>query len=225
MKKHIIFIIAFLLVVTLNKAGAKEEEYTQIAKSDKDDIKIYANKIGELYRDFKIDFKGETYFRPYWMNDTNPTYAPKIIYEDINDDTEKELIIILTKGYGTGVLDQEVYVYRYTNGLIDVLVDNPRAIIHKNVKTKLTSEKAEIRIGDKLHTIDITPLHLKSTNLFKDIAFGGITKYEVKENQLLATISAQISPAGFVGQLVIVYEYLDNMYQAKSIELQLAPEL
>lgn len=74
-----------------------------------------------LYRDFKIVFKGETYFRPFWMNDTNPTYVPQIYYEDINKDEKKELIIILKKGDGTGVLDEEVYVYRYTNGLIDEL--------------------------------------------------------------------------------------------------------
>lgn len=50
-----------------------------------------------------------------------------------------ELIIILTKGYGTGALKEEVYVYRYSNGLNDVLVENPIAIIYKYVKTKLTS--------------------------------------------------------------------------------------
>ena len=225
MKKIIILIISFLLVVTVNRAGATVEKYTEIARSDKDNITVYAKKMGELYRDFKIDFKGETYFRPYWMNDTNPTYAPKIIYEDINDDTKKELIIILTKGYGTGVLDQEVYVYRYTNGLIDVLVDDPMSIIYKNVKTKLTTEKADIRIDNKVHTIDITPLKIKPTNLFEDIAFGGVIKYAVKDHQLLVTISAQISPASFVGQLVIVYEYRDKMYQAKSIEFQPSPEL
>ncbi|SES45472.1 hypothetical protein [Psychrobacillus sp. OK032] len=220
MKKYIIFTVAFLLVVTLNKAGATIEEYTVIAKSDKDDITVYAKKMGGLYRDFKIDFKGETYFRPYWMNVTNPTYAPQIIYEDINKDAKKELIIILTKGYGTGVVDQEVYVYRNTNGLFDVLVDDPMAIIYKDVKTKLTTEKAEIRIGDKIYKVDITPLEIKPTNLFEGIAFGGVIKYEVKDHQLIATISGQISPASFVGEIVIVYEYRDSMYQAKSIEFQ-----
>lgn len=212
--------IAFLLVTSLNKAEATIEDYTVISKSDKDDITIYAKKMGELYRDFKIDFKGETYFRPYWMNDTNITYAPKIIYEDINKDSKKELIIILTKGYGTGILDQDVYVYNYTNGLVDVLVDNPLAIIYKNAKTNLSTENAEIRVGDKVHKVDITPLQIKSTNLFEDIAFGGVIKYEVIDHQLIATISGQISPASFVGEIVITYEYRDNMYQAKSIEFQ-----
>ena len=92
-----------------------------------------------------------------------------------------------------------------------MVVDDPLAIINKNVETKLTTEKAEIRIGDKVHNIDITPLQIKPINLFEGIAFGGVIEYEVKDQQLIATISAQISPAGFVGQVVIVYEYRDKM--------------
>lgn len=98
-----------------------------------------------------------------------------------------------------------------------MLVDDPMAIIYKNVKTKLTNEKAEIRIGDRVSKVDITSLD-NPTNLFDDIAFGGTIKYEVKNHQLTAAISAQISPAGFIGEIVIVYEYRDKMHQAKSIE-------
>ncbi|MBT2656710.1 hypothetical protein J7E81_15935 [Bacillus sp. ISL-18] len=220
MKRYVIFVMAFLLVIAPNNVRAVIPKYTVIAKSDKDNITIYARKMDGLYHDFKIDFKGETYFRPFWMNDTNPTYAPQIYYEDINKDEKKELVIILTKGYGTGLLDEEVYVYRYTNGLIDVLVDNPLAIINKKVKTKLTTEKAEIRVGNKVHKVDITPLEIQPSNLFDDIAFVGIIKYEVKENQLIVRVSGQISPAGFIGDIVIVYEYRDKMFQAKSIEFQ-----
>jgi hypothetical protein len=32
------------------------------------------------------------------------------------------------------------------------------------------------------------------------------------------TISGQISPAMFIEDIIITYEYLDKMYQAKSIE-------
>lgn len=196
------------------------EGYDIVSKSSEENITLYAKKINGLYQYFKIDFKGETYSRPFWMNVTNPTYAPEILYEDINKDKKKELIIILTLGYGTGLLAQEVYVYRYTNGLIDVLVDDPMAIIYKNVKTKLSTKKAEIRIGDKVYNVDITPLEIKPTNLFEDVAFGGVIKYEIKDHQLISTISAQISPASFIGEIVIVYEYRDKMYQAKSVEFQ-----
>lgn len=47
-----------------------------------------------LYRHFKIDFKEETYFRPFWINITNPSYALKLFYEDINEDGKKELNVI-----------------------------------------------------------------------------------------------------------------------------------
>jgi len=218
MKKTIIFIIAVLLVVTFNQTRAEIKGYSVIAKSEKDDITIFAKEWEGLYRDFKIDFKGYTYSRPYWMNATNPTYAPEIIYEDINKDKKKELIIVLTKGYGTGALDQEVYVYQTTNGLSEVLVDHPMEIIYTNIKTKLTTKEAEVRIGDKVYEVDLSSFDVRPIILNKDVGFGSSINYEVINNQLTATISAQISPAGFIGEIVIVYEYRDEMYQAKSIE-------
>ncbi|WP_260508154.1 hypothetical protein [Cytobacillus firmus] len=101
-----------------------------------------------------------------------------------------------------------------------MIVDNPLAIIHKNVKTKLTAKKAEVIVGDKECTVDITPLEIKSENLFDDIGFGSIIDYEVRDNQLIVNVAGQISPASFVGTIVIVYEYRDKMYQARSIEFQ-----
>jgi len=219
MKKYIILLLTiFLIVVTI--AEAKNEEYELVSKLSHEKITLYAKKIGDLYQDFKIDFKGETYFRPFWINVTNPAYAPQIHYEDINKDGEKELIIILTKGYGTGLLDEEVHVYRDTHGLMDVLVDNPMAIIYKNVKTSLTTTTAEIKVGDITYTVDIPPLDILPSNLFDDIAFGNIIHYEVQDNQLIAKVSGQVSPVSFIGEIVIVYEYRDKMYQAKSIKFQ-----
>ena len=143
-----------------------------------------------LFRDFKINFKGGLYSRPFWISETNPTYAPQIIYEDINKDQKKELIIILTKGYGTGVL------------------------------WELTEREAEIIVGDKECKVDISTLKIKPENLFADIGFRSIIDYEISDNQLIVSVAGQISPASFVGNIVIVYEYKDKMYQAKSIEFQ-----
>jgi hypothetical protein len=196
--------------------NAEAEEYKVVSELPKENITLYAKQKNGLFQDFKFHFKGETYFRPFWMNVTNPTYAPKLFYEDINQDEKKELIVTLTKGYGSGALDEEVYVYRYTNGLIDILVDNPLAIIYKNVKTKLTTEKAEIIVGDKVSIVDtksIDPSHL-----FEDIGFGSLIDYEVINNNLMVRISGQITPAMFIGDIVIVYEYRNRMYQAKTID-------
>jgi hypothetical protein len=192
-----------------------------VAKSGKDDISMYAKKIDDLYYDFKIDFNGRIASRPFWMNVTNPTYAPKIYYEDINKDEKKELTIILTKGYGTGVLDEEVYVFETdSNRFGEVLVDNPLAVVLKNAKTRLTPTEAKISIGDKQHVVDISPVGIKPENVFKDIYFGSIIKYEVENKHLIARLAAQVSPAHTIGEVIITYEYRDKMYQAKSVDFQ-----
>jgi hypothetical protein len=217
--RYIILLLVFILFFVPKSVSATNEGYEIVTKLSKEDIVLYAKKMNGLYRDFKIDFKGHIYSRPFWISiANNPTYAPKIYYEDINQDKEKELIIVLNKGYGSGVLQEEVYVYRYINGLVDVLVDNPLAIIYKNVKTKLSNEEAEISVGDKEYKVDITPFEIKPENLFDDIGFGSIIDYEVINNNLMVRVDGRISPAGSIGDIIIVYEYRNKMYQAKTID-------
>jgi hypothetical protein len=153
--------MVFLLVIAPNNAGATIPEYIVATKSDKDNITIYAKKMEGLYYDFKIDFNGRIFTRPFWMNVTNPTYPPQIYYEDINKDDRKELIIILTKGYGTGVLDQEVNVFHIDNNQFgEVLVDHPIAIVNKNIKASLDPNKAELTIGREHYVINVKELKL-----------------------------------------------------------------
>ena len=228
MKKILILIIAISLFVVLSKAIATTNEYDEIAKSDKVDVTLYAKKMNGLYTDFKIDFKGSVLSKPYWMNTTNPIWSPEIIYEDINRDGKKELVIILTKGTGTGVLEREVHVFHLQEQKLDqmqievpveVLVDDPIAIVLKNVKTELTPNKASVSIGDKKYTIDIKALGIQPGHLFDEISFGNLMNFEIKDNQLIAKIGGQISPAGgYIGDIQITYIFKNKMYQAKSIE-------
>lgn len=112
MKKVIILIIAISLLAVLSKAIATTNDYDEIAKSDKVGVTIYAKKMNGLYTDFKIDFQGSLFSKLYWINTTSPTWSPEIIYEDISQDGKKELVIILTKDIGTGVLECEVHVFQ-----------------------------------------------------------------------------------------------------------------
>jgi hypothetical protein len=83
----------------------------------------------------------------------------------------------------------------------------------------LTPEKAEVRIDVKVYTVDITPITIKPI-FGDDIDFGSKIDYEVKDNQLIAKTPGQITPAAYIGEIVIVHEYRDKMYQANSIEFQ-----
>ncbi len=221
MKKSIILLMLIFFIAMSEKVEAQFAGYEVVSSLNKENITLYAKEVNGLYQDFKIDFKGQIYSRPFWMSvANNPNYAPEIYSEDINQDEKEELIIILTKGYGTGVLQEEVYVLGYSDGLVDVLVDNPLAIINKNVKSKLSTKEAKISVGEKVYTVDIIPLQIESTNIFGDIVFGDIINYEVTDSQLIVRVSGRISPSSNVGEIVIIYEYRDKMYQAKSIDFQ-----
>ncbi|SCY41795.1 MULTISPECIES: hypothetical protein [unclassified Lysinibacillus] len=228
MKKILILMIAISLFAILSKAIATTNDYDEIAKSDKVGVTIYAKKLNGLYTDFKIDFQGSILSKPYWINTTSPTWSPEIIYEDISQDGKKELLIILTKGIGTGVLEREVHVFQTqqqisdkTQSLIpvEVPVDEPLAILLKNVKTELTPNKAIVSIGDNKYTVDIKPLGIRPGHLFDEIYFGNLINFEIKNNQLVAKLGGQISPVGgYIGDIQISYIFRDKMYQVKSIE-------
>ncbi|KOS63942.1 hypothetical protein [Lysinibacillus sp. FJAT-14222] len=230
MKNILILIIVISLFTVLTKTKAMINEYDEITKSDKADVTLYAKKINGVYTDFKINFQGGVLTRPYWINTTSPTWSPQIIYEDINKDGKNELIIILTKGTGTGILEREVHVFHIQNQRInkelvevpvEVLVDDPIAIALKKVKTELLPNKAIIRIGKKKYAIDTKPLKIDPEHLFPDIYFGNLINFEINDNQLIAKIGGQISPTGgSIGDIQIMYMFKDKMYQAKSIEFK-----
>ncbi|MEK3992716.1 MULTISPECIES: hypothetical protein [Robertmurraya] len=77
---------------------------------------------------------------------------------------------------------------------------------------------SKISIGDKQYVVDLSPVGIKLENVFKDIYFGGIIKYEVENKHLIARLTAQVSPAYSIGEVIITFEYRDKMYQAKSVD-------
>jgi len=230
MKNVLILIIAISFFAFLTKTKAMINDYGEIAKSYKADVTLYAKKMDGVYADFKIYFQGGVLTRPYWMNTTSPTWSPQIFYEDIDKDRKNELIIILTKGTGTGILEREVHVFQIQNQRInkeivevpvEVLVDNPIAIVLKNIKTKLLPNKAIITIGEKEFAIDTKLLKIEPEHLFADIYFGDLIDFEINNNQLIAKIGAQVSQVGgSIGNIEITYMLKDKMYQAKSIEFK-----
>ncbi|MGG0283911.1 hypothetical protein ABEY41_02055 [Peribacillus butanolivorans] len=226
--------ILFLLVMVnsfYNGQGMTtvfSESKKVILKSKEANVILYANDIDRkngMYRDFEMKIDGGTRYFPYWVNETNPSYVPRILYNDLNQDKKKDLTIVLTKGYGTEALDRKVHVLNKTQtnkGEIyeEVLVDNPIAIILKNVKTKLTQLEAVVSSDDKKTVINIEKFQIPPDHLFIDVAFGSIVKFDVVDNHFVASVGGQITPAMFIGTIEISYEFKDKMYQAKKIEFK-----
>ncbi len=187
-------------------------------------IALFANESEGYLQKFRLEVNGVTQHFPFWINVSNEAYWPQLIYKDINQDGENELIVILTRGYGTGVVNQEVHVLHKTetnfgNVYREILVDNPMAILLKNVKTELTKSHALITIGHHKTEIEIDKLGIEPRKFFSDITTANLLRFEVIENKLMAIIGAQVSPVGgYIGSFHITYEYKNDLYEAKKIE-------
>lgn len=185
---------------------------------------LYAVHRDGYLENFRLEANGGIQYFPDWRNTSDRAYGPKLFFNDIDSNGHKELIIVLTTGHGTGVLEQNVHVLHKSKTNIgevyrEVLVDNPMAIFLKNVKTKLTKSEAIIDIGNAKTVIKLDRLGILPNQLFSDIAIGNIITFDVLNNELIADLGAQVSPAGgYIGSFRITYILKDKMYQMKKIE-------
>ncbi|MDN4608669.1 hypothetical protein [Sporosarcina highlanderae] len=195
-----------------------------VGKIPEANIYLYATEREGNLEKFRLEANGVIQYFPFWINVSNETYWPQLIYHDINHDGKKELIIILTQGYGTGIILQEVHVLHNTETNIgnvyrEMIVDNPMAILLKNVKTKLTKSEAIITIGKEKTVIKIDTLGIEPENLFSDVVTDNLIRFEVIDNQLTALIGAQIAPVGgYIGSFYITYKFQNGLYEGTNVE-------
>lgn len=217
-----ILIIILVSMAMVTKANTAERVVGQLPEAY---LTLYATekKEGSLTTDltnFTLKVKGHTYFFSRWMNVPNPTYYPELYYSDVNNDGKKEIIIVLTTGTGSGVVLQEVHVFHENNGdLVEVLVDNPVAIINKNVKTNSSKTEAIITIGNNKTKINFEELGIVPAHISENVGFGNKLKFKVIDDKLVAIVDASIAPTGGgLGEIHIAYMFKDNMYQAEEIK-------
>ncbi len=182
------------------------------------DAKLYPfqQKDG-VYYGFILEFKGNRkYFD--WINVINPTYRPQLLYNDVNNDGKKELIIILTTGYGTGVHIEKIHIIN-PNTLTEFDIETPDDIIKNNVKTKITSDENNVNIQITIGSKETTIIKKKSDAIywFDNVAFRNSYHYEVISNKLMIRILAQVSPGGSIGEIQATYVFDNGKYIAKTI--------
>ena len=194
-----------------------------VGKLPNENLTLYATEREDYLENFRLESNGVTQYFPDWKNVSNESYWPIFFYNDINQDGKKELIIILTKGYGTGLIDQDVHVLHKTKsnaGLVykEIIVDNPMTAILKNVRTQLKKSEATINIANEKISIKVSDLGIDPKNLFSNIVTGNLVSFDVLNNELVAIIGAQISPVGgYIGSFHVTYIFKDGMYQVKNI--------
>lgn len=92
--------------------NSSENNKLLVAALKDEDISLYSIGYGMEsdtgFAQFLLNVKGKS--KTFnWINIKNPLYYPKLLYKDINNDNQKELIV-LTTIYSGGELTQEVHV-------------------------------------------------------------------------------------------------------------------
>ncbi len=197
---------------TIHISNIGEPQSEVVAMLKKANATLYATKREGNLEKFRLKTDRGIRWFPYWRSSAFPSFGPRLFYEDINQDGKEELVVILTNDHGTGIMITEAHVLQKTKTNIgevyeEKLIDNPEAIINKNVKTKKVSEDGvEITIGKK-QTIELINKY-----------FGNeIIDFSVYKNELAVYMSGQLSPLP-EGGILITYQFKDNMYQYKKIE-------
>lgn len=174
-------------------------------------------EINGMYDGFILEVNGNRHYFN-WESITNPTFAPQILFNDINQDGKKELIIILTTGTGTGVHVEDIHVVDPVS-FVEIEVETPAEIVRQHIDTKIVSEgdkmAIHIKIGDKETTVYKVKEYAAAW--FDNVSFSNSFYYQVLDNQLVAKMAAQVSPAGFVGEIEAAHIFENGKYRAKTI--------
>ncbi len=174
-------------------------------------------EVNGMYEGFILEIKeNRQYFN--WENVSNPTFAPKILFNDINGDGGKELIIILTTGTGTGFHTEDIHVLNPVT-LEEMEVETPDEIVKENLDTLIENQgdkiAISIAIGDEKTTVYKDKEYAASW--FDKVIFKNNYHYSVVHNELVVKMGAQVSPAGFIGELEATYAFKNGGFRVKTI--------
>ncbi|GMK37473.1 hypothetical protein PCCS19_05270 [Paenibacillus sp. CCS19] len=216
--KRIAGLLAFVIAAAGCSSPAKE---TVIAESQDKHVQLLADtKVsGDMLSGVTVKI-GENSKHFSWSNVTNDSYYPQIIREDLDQDAEPEIVIILTQGYGTGVLDSEVHVLE--EDFTEFEVQDPIAVVKEELKSTVSSKdgKKTYTLTYKDNTITKEYKDEDAGMWFDEAAIGNIVTYRVDNQHLIAEVSAQASPGLFVANVEAAFEAKNNKLEVSNLAIK-----
>lgn len=190
------------------------------------DIKLYYvehNESKGMYNGFVLQINGvKTYFR--WENVDNPSRKPKLVLSDLDKDGRNELVVVLNKGYGTGVQDEEVHVIKLEPFFYEVLVENPLIALHKKVHIEKSPDQIMISLNNKKTVLN--KKGMTSLPFLEDLGagYGHHIGFEASNNTLYSRVFLGVGTNPGVGEFLIKYNYKDEIFQVQSIDFIPSPK-
>lgn len=141
-----------------------------------------------------------------WSNVSNSAYFPALYVSDVNQDGNEEIVVILTTGYGTGALQQEIHVLDKSN-LTEIQIEDALSYVNEHAESSITKQdgtvRVEVRIMDQMVKKQYEESEIQSWN--DKVGFGSIVSYSVEDHIITASIAGGVSPAEFPFTIQLTY--------------------
>jgi hypothetical protein len=196
-----------------------------ITSLPEEDIQMYAldwkreeEENNGVYKEILLYVKGHGRYFSCWKVINDPSYKPEFVFSDINNDGNKELIVISVSGTGTGLHWSDVHVFRFDEEgyVYDVYVMDSNEGIYQNVKTRMTKKNGivtiAINVKGKEHIIKADESSLGTWG--DDVGFGNIVRYAITDNKLTVTMNAAVGNGVTCG-----YIFMDYIFENKRLKV------
>jgi hypothetical protein len=145
--------------------------------------------------------------------------SSKSTLTDLDNNGQKELVIIITEHYGSDMHLSSIHVSNINN-LEEIPLDNPIEISKKIVNTKVAGKFLNVNIQNQTYKVRLFDFIDDLTGIWTDVPIGNQVSYSIEGNNIVARLSVNIKPSVSVGNIKIIYQYKNQSFQVISITFE-----
>lgn len=227
--KRILVILVCIVFNASNIVSAEvstKPKQTLVVANEKEKVYLYAtpNPKAEMYTDFRVKIGKEVVETFGWEVAMSETRTPELHVVDLNNDGIKEVVVIITLGTGTWVVQKEAHILQQVETVIgrkayeEMDIDNPVHTIERDFEITSTNKTIQVKgRGHKWSAANVC----RETYYHHRFPLYQSVNWKVEGNNLVAdvglTITANCVPAGFL----LKYKQKGQIYVAKYIQVNL----
>lgn len=216
-------LLLFALCPAVHASGLPEQKL--VLANEKEGVYVYAtpNEKEDMYTDFRVLIGKDLVETSGWESPMRETRQPELHVVDLNQDGVKEVVVIITLGTGTFVVEKEAHVLQKVETwdgkrYEEMDIDNPVHTIERDFKITASNKIIRIRGRGQLWQA-ANPCG--ETYYRHRFPLYQSVNWKVDGTKLIADVGLTITfncvPAGFL----LTYKQKGEIYVANKVEVNL----
>ncbi|WHY84036.1 hypothetical protein QNH39_15235 [Neobacillus novalis] len=198
---------------------------TLVVGNEKEGVYLYAtpNPKADLYTNFRVKIGKKVVDTYGWEVQMREERQPELHVIDLNNDGKKEIVVILTLGTGTWVVQKEAHILQQVEtsdgkAYEEMDIDNPVHTIERDFKISATAKTIQVK-GRKHLWKAANPCG--STYFRNRFPLSQSVNWKVEGNNLVADVGLTITSNCVPGGFILKYKQRGEIYIAKQIDVNL----